>query len=196
MSSPNEKSLVRRTIRQKLAALSPEARAAHSARLYERLNSLTIWREARTILAFAALQDEPDLDGLLAEAISAGRRIALPQFVGGETGYQAVLVTDWKEGLIAARFGVREPKSGSPVVPWKQLDLVLVPGLAFDRRGARLGRGRGFYDRLLVDCAGHRCGVAFDAQIVEAVPEEAHDRRMNSILTPTLWFETGVGGDD
>ena len=196
MSSPTEKSLLRRTIRQKLAALSSEARAAHSAQLDERLNSLTIWREAQTILAFAALQDEPDLDALLAEAISAGRRIALPQFVGGETGYQAVLVRDWREGLVPARFGVREPKSGSPVVPWKQLDLVLVPGLAFDRRGARLGRGRGFYDRLLVDCAGHRCGVAFDAQIVEAVPEEAHDRRMNSILTPTRWFETGVGGDD
>lgn len=196
MSSPNFKALLRQTIRDKLAALSPEDRTVQAAQIREHLSSLKIWREAETVLAFAALPDEPVLDGLLAEAISSGRRVALPHFVGGDVGYQAVQVTDWKEGLVAAKFGVREPRPGSPVVPWKQLDLVLVPGVAFDRRGVRLGRGRGFYDRLLVHCAGHRCGVAFDVQVADAVPEEAHDRRMNSILTPTRWFETGVGGDD
>ncbi len=196
MSLAGGKAELRQRVGHELAAISTERRMLQSRQLRERLGGLKIWREARTILAFAALADEPVLDELLAEAIASGRQIALPRFDEATSGYQAVAVRDWSRDLVAAKFGVREPKPDGLVVPWKQLDLVLVPGVAFDFRGARLGRGRGFYDRLLVDSAGHRCGVAFDVQIAEAVPEEVHDRRMNSILTPTRWFETGVGGDD
>ena len=196
MSLTNDKSALRQRVRHDLAAISSEQRMIQSGQLRDRLKGLKIWREAWTIFAFAAMADEPVLDEVLAEAIASGRQVALPRFDEATSCYQAVAVQDWSRDLGAARFGVREPKPGGLVVPWKQLDLVLVPGVAFDRRGARLGRGRGFYDRLLVDCAGHRCGVAFDVQIAEAVPEQAHDIRMNSILTPTCWFETGVGGDD
>lgn len=196
MSLARDKAELRQRVGHELAAISSEQRMIQSGQLRDRLESLKIWREARTIFAYAALADEPGLDELLAAAITSGRQVALPRFDEATSSYQAVAVRDWSRDLVAANFGVREPKPGGLVVPWKQLDLVLVPGVAFDRRGARLGRGRGFYDRLLVDCAGHRCGVGFDVQIAEAVPEEAHDRRMNSILTPTRWFETGVGGDD
>ncbi len=192
----NDKAAQRQRVRRDLAAISSEQRMIQSGQLCDRLKGLKIWREARTIFAFAAMADEPSLDEVLAEAIAAGRQVALPRFDEATSSYQAVAIRDWSRDLVAARFGVREPKPGGLVLPWNQLDLVLVPGVAFDRRGARLGRGRGFYDRLLVDGAGHRCGVAFDVQIAEAVPEQAHDIRMNSILTPTRWFETGVGGDD
>ena len=196
MNLARDKAELRQLVGREVAAISSDQRMIQSGQLRDRLKGLKVWREARTVFAYAALADEPVLDELLAEAIVSGRRVALPRFDQATSSYQAVAVQDWSRDLVAAKFGVREPKPGGLVVPWKQLDLVLVPGVAFDRRGARLGRGRGFYDRLLVDCAGHRCGVAFDVQIAGAVPEEAHDRRMNSILTPTRWFETGVGGDD
>ena len=70
-----------------------------------------------------------------------------------------------------------------------RLDLVLVPGVAFDLHGRRLGRGRGYYDRLLSQVGGRTCGVAFDEQVVSEVPVEAHDVLLNCILTPTRWFE-------
>jgi 5-formyltetrahydrofolate cyclo-ligase len=65
----------------------------------------------------------------------------------------------------------------------------LVPGVAFDLHGRRLGRGKGFYDRLLADVRGKTCGVAFDEQIVREVPVEPHDSDVNCILTPTRWIE-------
>ena len=71
--------------------------------------------------------------------------------------------------------------------PLNRLDLVLVPGVAFDAQGRRLGRGKGFYDRLLAKVRGHKCGVAFDVQIVSGLPEEPHDVRVDSILTPSRW---------
>jgi 5-formyltetrahydrofolate cyclo-ligase len=67
--------------------------------------------------------------------------------------------------------------------------LILVPGVAFDLRGGRLGRGRGYYDRLLSGLQGYRCGVAFDEQIVDRVPLEPHDASLNCILTPSRWVE-------
>ena len=67
------------------------------------------------------------------------------------------------------------------------LDLVLVPGVAFDLHGRRLGRGKGYYDQLLAGVCGTTCGVAFDEQIVREVPLEPHDVLMNCILTPTRW---------
>ncbi|MBP9903534.1 MAG: 5-formyltetrahydrofolate cyclo-ligase, partial [Verrucomicrobia bacterium] len=74
--------------------------------------------------------------------------------------------------------------------PLNRLDLVLVPGVAFDPRGGRLGRGQGYYDRLLAGVRGTKCGVAFDEQIVDAVPVGPLDIRLNCILTPTRWIET------
>ena len=66
-----------------------------------------------------------------------------------------------------------------------RFDLILVPGLAFDKSGARLGRGRGFYDRFLAGITGFRVGVCFDWQLVESVPVEAHDIRMDAVVTPS-----------
>ena len=88
------------------------------------------------------------------------------------------------------KFGVREPAERCAPVPLNRLDLVLVPGIAFDIRGGRLGRGQGYYDRLLSAVTGLKCGVAFDEQIVDAVPVGPLDVRLNCILTPTRWIET------
>ena len=74
-------------------------------------------------------------------------------------------------------------------MPLNRLDFVLVPGIAFDLQGRRLGRGKGYYDRLLAEVRGKTCGVAFDEQIVDEIPVEPHDIHVNCILTPTRWIE-------
>jgi 5-formyltetrahydrofolate cyclo-ligase len=123
---------------------------------------------------------------LLEEAWTSGKRVALPRYDIHTSAYVACVVANHDEIRIGS-FGVLEPIAGCPVVPLNQLDFILVPGVAFDLVGRRLGRGKGFYDRLLAEVRGHKCGVAFDAQIVAEVPEEPHDIRVDSILTPTRW---------
>jgi 5-formyltetrahydrofolate cyclo-ligase len=91
--------------------------------------------------------------------------------------------------LATGPFQVREPVAACPVVPLNRLDLALVPGLGFDARGGRLGRGKGHYDRLLAGFAGMKTGVAFDFQILPEVPREPHDIALNAVVTPTWWLE-------
>jgi len=89
--------------------------------------------------------------------------------------------------LRAGHFGIREPRDNCPVVRSNRLDFVLVPGVAFAMDGRRLGRGKGVYDRLLMSVRGSKCGAGFDEQIVDDLPEEPHDIRLDCILTPTRW---------
>ncbi len=165
-------------------------RRSVAKRLCERLREQHVWSAARTVLLFAPLPDEPDTWPLLAVAIASGKLVGLPAFVAGTNGYTARQILDPTRDLTTGQFGIREPAATCPEVPLNRLDLVLVPGIAFDTRGGRLGRGKGFYDRLLSAVNGTKCGVAFDEQIVDAVPVGPMDVRLNCILTPTRWIET------
>ena len=99
---------------------------------------------------------------------------------------------DLDADLATGKFGIREPRSHCGEILLNHLDLALVPGVGFDLKGRRLGRGRGFYDRLLAQISGTKCGVGFDEQIVEAIPTEPHDVHLNYILTPTRWSKVAV----
>ena len=178
------KTALRALVRERLRSLSRAALPQLSAELCSVLRAQGIWRTASSVLLFAPLDGEPDISPLLEEA--AAGRLLLPRFNVENGTYEACSFRNRAE-LVAGAFGVLEPAADCPVVSLNQLDLVLVPGLAFDLAGRRLGRGKGFYDRLLAEVRGHKCGVAFDAQIVSEVPEEPHDVRVNSILTPTFW---------
>jgi 5-formyltetrahydrofolate cyclo-ligase len=130
-----------------------------------------------------------DLTPLLKEARGAGKVVALPRFVSETGTYEAVEVSDYKAQCGAGKFGILEPVADCQAMSLKHLDLALVPGLGFDVSGRRLGRGQGYYDRLLAGIAGAKCGVAFERQVVERLPAERHDASMNFILTPTRWLE-------
>ncbi len=104
-------------------------------------------------------------------------------------GYVACRITDLSKNIRVGEFGIREPVADCAQISLNLLDLILVPGVAFDLHGWRLGRGKGFYDRLLAAVRGFTCGVAFDEQIVAQIPVESHDVHVNCILTPTRWLE-------
>jgi 5-formyltetrahydrofolate cyclo-ligase len=109
---------------------------------------------------------------------------------GGSRGfYVACEIKDPEKDLLVGRFGIREPETWCGEIELNRLDFTLVPGVAFDLQGRRLGRGKGFYDQMLAAVRGTTCGVAFDEQIVGEVPVEPHDTRVNCILTPTRWIE-------
>ncbi len=191
MTEPRDaKAQLREQIRARLKGLSPAARDKGSAELCARLRGQHLWHQAKAVLLFAPLPDEPDVWPLLAETLAANKIVALPSFVSATNTYVARRVTDPERDLIIGQFGIREVAELSPEMELNQLDLVLAPGVAFDLHGRRLGRGKGFYDRLLAGVRGTKCGVAFDEQLVDAVPVGPLDIPLNCILTPTRWIET------
>lgn len=180
------KAALRVRIRERLATLSREQRLQASANLCKRMRETEAWKAAKSVLLFAPQDDEPDVWPLLLEAIVEGRTVALPRFDLVSQSYLACQVRDVTTDICTGKFGIREPSATCPEVAWTALNLIVVPGVAFDLQGRRLGRGRGFFDRLLTQVHGTKCGVAFDEQIVEAVPIENHDTHMDSLVTPTL----------
>lgn len=138
---------------------------------------------------YAPLADELNIWPLLTAALADDKLVALPRFVAGNASYDACQIKNIEIDCQVGRFGIREPKANCAEISLNRLDLVLVPGVGFDLMGRRLGRGKGFYDRLLAQISGTKCGVGFDEQIVEAIPTESHDVHLNCILTPTRWIE-------
>jgi len=184
------KSAVRSRIRAWLGGISDEERRVASEQACGLLKEQGVWRAAKRVLFYAALKDELDLTALWNDAIADGKQIALPRFVPQNKSYEVCLI-DPKEALCQGQFGILEPPPGCSPCRLNQLDLTMVPGIAFDLEGRRLGRGRGFYDRLLKDVSGTKCGVAFDRQVEPQIPVEPHDIRVDCILTPTRWLTCG-----
>jgi 5-formyltetrahydrofolate cyclo-ligase len=189
MPIDKQKAALRTRIRGVLRGLSPTEKSGAGHQLCERLTTQTTWLEAGSVLLFMPLPDEPHIRPLLPRALAEGKAVALPRFVAATGCYEAALIRDPARDLEVGKFGIAEPAASCEATPLKRLDLVLAPGLAFDWRGHRLGRGKGFYDRLLAAVPGKTCGVAFDQQMVDAVPIEPHDIRLNCIITPSRWLE-------
>jgi len=136
--------------------------------------------EIRTISTFAALPGEPDLLPLLAEF--PDRQWIFPRVENEWLRLHPV--ADASNDLLPGAFGIREPSPALPVVAVSEIDAFLCPGLAFDQTGGRLGRGRGFYDRLLAQArpGARKLGIAFPFQLVANTFPEPHDIRMDQIL--------------
>jgi 5-formyltetrahydrofolate cyclo-ligase len=169
--------------------LDAEKRRAASIRACARLKDQDVWRRSQTVLCYAALGDELDVGPLIAAALRESKRVALPQFDESRGVYRACAVADLDRDLVRGRFGVTEPAKNCLIVALNQLDLALVPGVAFDTKGCRLGRGRGFYDRLLGSVCGIKCGVGYDEQVLGEIPVEAHDIVLDCIVTPGCWLD-------
>lgn len=160
-------------MRAQLGKIGAEARRAASASIALRLTSLPIWQTARIIGLFASRLDEPEISSLFSEV----KIFAYPKIAGDTLRF--VRVGQASE-LAPGAFDLLEPTGTGEASP----DLILVPGLAFDQWGGRLGRGKGFYDRWLTEHPETiAAGVCFDLQIVDQVPTEPHDRQVQMIIT-------------
>jgi len=189
MTVSTKKTALRQQIRTVLNAMTPAQRAGASGRACALLEHQTVWKKAALIFFYAPLPEELDIWPLLSHSLAAGKTVALPRFDPTTQRYVACQIQDIARDLSAGRYGIREPGGHCVAVPPNRLDLVLVPGVAFDLQGRRLGRGKGFYDQMLASVRGTTCGVGFDEQIVETIPVEPHDVPLNCILTPSRWIE-------
>lgn len=190
-SMPARKRQARRDLRQRLAELSAEQRQAASLQAAGRASQTPEWQDARAIMLYLALPDELDSRPLIQQALAEGRQALVPRVTDPATRQMSpVPIHSLEEAeLQLAHYGVRVPSAALEAPPLSAIDLVIVPGLGFSRRGQRIGRGLGFYDRFLAhpQLRAVRCGLAFDAQVLDELPADEHDRPMHMLVT-----ESGV----
>ena len=177
------KQLLRNQLRERLSRLSPEERARRSKMILEKLSNHPRFLEACSVLIYVAFQAEVETRPLLGEARRRGKRVFLPR-IDSKRGLIQAIEVEGGEKLEPNEYGVLEPPFDfTRLEEPGNLDLIVVPGLGFDRRGGRLGRGKGYFDRFLREAKqAYKIGLAFDCQMVEKIPRERSDIVLNEVL--------------
>lgn len=170
-------------------ALTPGTRSTASRLIAERTNALLDAKlPAKSVLAlYAAKGTEVETHEIDGHAGTHGMRVAYPRIVAGDRhlAFHEVTCTD----LTAARFGLREPKATAPILPLDQITAFVIPGIAFDRAGGRIGWGRGYYDATLEAAPrALRIGLAFECQLVDHIEREPHDAALHYIITEVATY--------
>jgi 5-formyltetrahydrofolate cyclo-ligase len=182
------KKMLRRQMRTRLAAMPPEERAQASLEICRRAAELPVFHDAQSVALFAPLASEPDIHPLIEEAWARGKRVVFP-LMSREDDVPRLAwhaVKSWDEVIVNGPFSVREPDPAQcPRVHPLELDCIFVPGLAFDARGDRLGRGGGYYDAALAefDVGTPRIGLMFACQQAESIPRDTHDQMVEIVIT-------------
>ncbi len=176
---------MRESMARHRGAVEPHETAQAGSAMAENLLAHPEWLRGQRVGLFAGLPDEPDTRPILAAIQRAGKEVFFPR-CRDDGGLAMARVDAWSD-LLPSRFGILEPPLHATFLDLCELDLVLLPGVAFDRFGGRLGRGGGFYDRGLARAemltGPRRLGVGFAFQVVERVPSEAFDQPVHGILT-------------
>jgi len=179
------KSILRLKARAARRSVLPELRTAYAYAIAERVLNIPAIADAAAVMVYGASPEEVDVSVLEFALRERGVRIAYPRVAGSRA-----LTLHWVESsseLVAGSFGLREPSITAPVASLDDLDALIVPGIAFDPHGNRLGFGGGYYDSLLSssEIAPLTVGVAYDEQIVAEVPRHDHDQPIDMVVTPT-----------
>jgi 5-formyltetrahydrofolate cyclo-ligase len=196
-----DKAEMRRRMKGILEGIGEEDLRERSRRVAERFARTHAWAAADTVLCFLSMPHEIRTGALIASARAAGKRVAVPRIEGDDIRF--LVMPDQARGLERDRWGIPVPGPDWPalVLGSAQSVLVAAPGLAFDREGNRLGRGKGYYDRFLagarMECPGiTTIAVCFSEQLVPAVPHGESDQRLDGIVTEdeTIMMEKSHGG--
>lgn len=197
MSENTDKISLRRHMAVTIATMSAEERADADRRIPERFRQWLscvvgkpepgFW-EGLTLLAFMPLPDEPEITPLLIQCMENNGTLVLPRLGAGN---ELVLcrIGNLERDLQPGAYGILEPHRDLPPFDMMSVDVALIPGRAFSEGGERLGRGLGCYDRLLCAMTAKRVALAYDCQILPAIPVAEHDRQVHVIVTPTRIME-------
>jgi 5-formyltetrahydrofolate cyclo-ligase len=172
-------------MRARLAALDPAAHGEASATACSRLVNLEEFRHAGVVMLYMPLPGELDVTPVALRCFQTGKTVCVPRVDWKRREMAAIEVTSFDDRTMDVdRHGLRTPKEGAPVPP-ELIDLLVVPGLAFDTRGYRLGRGGGYYDRFLrrLRRSATAIGPALDLQIIDEVPTDDRDVSVDMIVT-------------
>ena len=191
------KAELRARMRQMRRSLSPQEQEAAARAVHDHLAALDVYRTARVVMAYMAGRGELSLEPAIRDLLDRKRTLVLPRCEADG------IMTARKIGALCAlspgAYGLLEPDDACERIDPTQIDLILVPGVAFDRDGGRLGQGAGYYDRFLPGTHAIRAGVCHDFALLEQVPSQAHDIPMDFVITPAGIISPGdntTGGPD
>jgi len=177
---------IRERMRVLLTSMVPQDHEHRSDLVCRQIMALPAWTAAQTVQVFAPLPFEIDIAPVAIDALAAGKRVYVPRVDWATRTMVPALVTNWSADLLPDRHGLLNPRPDLPVLPLAELNVLLVPGLAFDRQGNRLGRGGGFYDRLLSDPAfrASSIGICYATQLLNPgeIPTEPGDRKVEMVV--------------
>jgi 5-formyltetrahydrofolate cyclo-ligase len=183
--SRDEKRALRERVIAARDALAPAVRARASSAIAARIASLEAFRNARVVLLTLPFRSEWDARLLARRALAAGKIIAVPRVDAPARMLRALRIVDLDRDVEAGYRGIPEPRADCPAIALDTIEWTLVPGVAFDASGRRLGYGGGYYDRLLPLLANGapRIAGAFEAQVIDRVPAAPHDVGVDGIVT-------------
>ena len=176
-----EKKQLRRCYSEKRKSIPEDQRLLFDQAIRRNLCGLPIFSDSTCVAAFCPLGAEPDLLPAL-----KGKRLFLPRFAAEQQAYELVEVTNLQKDLVIGRYNIAEPRPELEIADWdfvRNEVLFLVPAVAYDRRGGRLGRGGGFYDRMLQSVAKPPVGIVYSCQIGEGLPLCSHDVPVGWVVT-------------
>ena len=178
------KDRIRQEISRRLAHVDPISRYARSLAACKHLTGLDEFLKADVVMIFLSMPKEVDTVALALAAWQMNKTVVAPKVFWKHRRMIPIEITSLDTGLEIGRHGVPEPRDDNPALV-ATIDLIVVPGVAFNRKGCRLGRGGGFYDRFLAhdDCRALTCGLAFKEQIVDELPVESHDQPVEMLVT-------------
>ncbi|MCH5211123.1 MAG: 5-formyltetrahydrofolate cyclo-ligase [Oscillospiraceae bacterium] len=175
------KEKLRLEMREKRRALSKDIIQKSSAEICRQLFTLDEVKTAKSVCVFLSAFNEPDTMGIIKQLWQSGKKVSAP-VSDTETNTLSLFQIESIEDLHKGAYGIPEPSKSKPVSE-EDIDVILVPGLAFDKKGGRMGFGKGYYDRLLAKSRAMRIGLCYDFQLMDSIPTEEHDINMNYIIT-------------
>lgn len=178
MATVDEKRSLRRQVRDYKAHMTPEMVLDASADIFAQVEEMPEFREASTVLAYWSMPDEVGTHDVISRW-SASKKVVLPVV----DGRNLILREYSPDTMLPGYREILEPGPDAAAVPSEKVDFAIIPGMAFDRDGRRLGRGGGFYDGLLPQLSCMKVGVCFGCQVVESVPCEEHDCKVDKVVT-------------
>jgi len=179
----SEKAKIRRLIRNKKNVLSDMEKSQSAATVFEKIELLSEFMNAKSVLMYWSMPDELPTHNFIVKW-SAKKQMLLPMVKGDEMLIKPFISTD---ELRKSDMGIWEPEAQREYL--RQIDLVIVPGIAFDKSKNRLGRGKGYYDRYFNNKSITKIGVCYDFQLLEVIPTEPFDVCMDKIITPNYTIQ-------
>lgn len=167
-----------RALRRGLTTLEVEEK---SRKIRENLFALDEYKNAETVLLYLSAFKEPSTADIIADALNQKKRVAVP--ISDTNNFTLTLsyITGFDD-LQKGAYGILEPKKIIKA-DLSDIDLAVIPGLAFDKNGNRMGFGKGYYDKLLKDCKAHKTALCYSFQMFDKIPSDTHDIPMNTIIT-------------
>ena len=186
------KTRLRREVVERILTMNPADRLWQERMLQDRFSTLPGYDRARIVLLFVAhLAEEVPTRVMIETTIGRGKTVVCPRVDRQERRLRLCLLEDFERDLVPGPFGIPEPKPGTKEIYPEQVDWALIPGIAFDARGYRLGRGAGYYDRLipLFKPKTPRLALVLDPQWVDEIPNESHDQPVHGVIgTHRSWL--------